>query len=198
METLGDAVLKLILSLKLYEEREKTPGMLTQKKQMIENDETLSQIARDYFDLEKYIFKDENQRIENTNILADVLEALCAAVFLDSQKDLNVVETVIIDKFYENLEEIIQDSSIFSKNRLLEHLQGIFKITPIIRAKFKIVGLDHDPNWSAKAPKIYSLNNKILMKLPEDLKSEVFKSKKEAERDLYIKIYNYLKDKKED
>ena len=198
LETLGDVVLKLVLSLKLYEEREKTPGLLTQKKQMIENDATLNYIAEKYFDLDKYVLKDDKQEIKNTNILADVFEALCAAIFLDSKKNLTVVERIIINPFYEDLDKITQNSLIFSKNELLEYLQATFKTTPDIRAKFKKVGQDHDPKWSARAPVIYGLNKEPLINLPKELKSGAFKSKKEAEKDLYKKIYDYIKKKEEE
>lgn len=193
LETIGDVVLKLALSLNIYDERENSPGELTQKKQMIENDSTLAKIAMDYFQLDEFIIKEETQRIRKTKILADILEAICGALFLDSGKDIEVVNEKIVKKFYIDWRKLTKDSSVFSKNQLLEYLQSLYKVTPLIRAKFNKVGMDHDPQWRARAPKIFTPNNQLILKLPKDLRSDSFKSKKEAEKNLYKKIYDYLK-----
>ncbi|MFX1257837.1 MAG: ribonuclease III domain-containing protein [Promethearchaeota archaeon] len=192
LETLGDPVLKLILSLKIYNEREKDPGGLTKKKQMIENDNTLNEIGDKYFNLKKYIIKSIDQKIEGTTILADIIEAICGALYLDSEFNIFIVEEKIVDKFYNDSDSIIKDSTIFQKNYLLEFLQKIYKITPKIDIEYKKTGPDHNLKWIAKHPKILNLN----INLPRDMKSEPFRSKKEAEQDLYLKILHYLKEKK--
>ena len=191
LETLGDAVIKLIFSLKIYNENNSNPGELTQKKQLLENDEILSLIARNYFNLDTYIFKRKNENLEESTILADVLEALCGALYLDSGKNLNLVENKIIDRFYKDRDSIIRNSPIFSKNELLEFLQKKYHTTPNIIPEFENLGSDHKPQWIAKNPKIYNLPKGL--NLPKDLKSIASKSKQKAEMDLYKKILHYLK-----
>ena len=193
LETLGDAVLKLIFSLKLYKDGIKNPEKLTKKKAAIENDVTLTKIAMEYFNLEKFIIKQEKQEIKGTRILADVFEAICGAIFLDSEKDVSLIEMKIIDKFYRNLDKIIEKSTILNKNRLIEFLQDKYRETPSFKVKFINLGSDDKPESIAENPLILdSKSQKELVKIEKDLKSRKFKSKKDAEKDLYVKILEFL------
>ena len=192
LELIGDAVLKLIFISKKIKEGLIDPGEITIIKQCLENDETLSKISNDYFNLKKFVLKSEKQIIEGTRILADVFEAICGAIFLDSDS-IKLVEEKLINRFYDDWDVIINETSILNKSKLLEYIQKRYRITPVIKTEFLNKGLDHAPKWIAKNPKILDRNNKILIPLKKDLKSEECKSKKEAEQDLYLKILNYLK-----
>ncbi|MEJ2249342.1 MAG: ribonuclease III domain-containing protein [Candidatus Lokiarchaeota archaeon] len=198
LETIGDVVLKLILVMKKYKEGINDPGDLTKVKQQIENDKTFRKIAVNYFNLEKYIFKSQTQKIHGTRIFADIFEAICGAVYLDSNQDLKVVENKIVDKFYPEWHKIIKNSKIFNKNILLEFLQAYLKITPKIDPEFEKEGTDDKPSWIAKKPKILDNNGEIILLLTkhiENLKSKTATSKKEAEQDLYFKIHKKLRKK---
>ena len=195
LELIGDAVIKLIFISKKIKEGLIDPGEITIIKQCLENDETLSKISNDYFNLEKFILKSEKQVIEGTRILADVFEAICGAIFLDSDSNLKFVEEKVINRFYDDWDVIINETSILNKNKLLEYIQKRHRITPVIKTEFLNKGSDHAPKWIAKNPKILDRNNKILIPLQEDIKSDECKSKKDAEQDLYLKILNYLKKK---
>ncbi len=196
LETLGDSVLKTIFILKKYKEGIWDAETITKTKQAIENNETLAYIAEDYFRLTAFIFKSGNQQIEGTEILADVFEAICAAVFIDSELNLSLVEEKIINLFYKDWEIITKDTEIFNKNKLLEYLQKIHRITPKIIPFYENKGSDHDPEWCAKSPKITNPNGDLLYYL-KDLTSKAFKSKQKAEQDLYKKILKKLKTIKE-
>ncbi len=193
LETLGDAVIKTILISKKIKDTkgEINPEIITKTKQAIENNESLAKIAEAYFHFEKYIFKAKNQdlKIKDKKILADVLEAVCGALYLDSN-NLNTVDDIIISKFYDNWDSLIEDSTIFNKNKLLEYLQQTYRITPEIELQYESSGPDNDLLWVAKNPKILNIN----IDLPFSLKSMASKSKKEAEKDLYKKILDYLKE----
>ena len=192
LEILGDAVIKLLLISKKIKEGTKDPGEITIIKQCIENDETLSKISNDYFNLKKYVFKTPKQIIEDSKrIMADILEALCGAIFLDSF-DLKQVEEKIINKFYNDWEKIIENSPILNKSKLLEYVQKKYRITPVIKVDFENKGPDHAPVWIAKNPKILDKNDSILIPIKKDLKSRECKSKKDAEQDLYLKILETL------
>ena len=56
LETLGDAVIKLIFSLKIYNSGENDPGRLTKTKQCLENNQTFFKVATE-IELWKYISK---------------------------------------------------------------------------------------------------------------------------------------------
>jgi dsRNA-specific ribonuclease len=192
-ETLGDAVIKIVFILKLYHQGIREPGNITKIKASLESDKTLGRVAN-RMKLQEFIFKTEKQTVKGTRILADVFEAICGAIFLDSEYDFAIVEEKMITPFYEDLEIIIQNSIISSKNELLEFLQEKFKTNIIIKLEYDKSGYEHDPNWIAKNPQIVERYKKeLLIELPDDLKSNVFRNKKDAERDIYLKILEYLK-----
>ena len=88
-----------------------------------------------------------------------MLEAICGALFIDSNKDLSIVQKKIVDKFYNDLKGIIDESSLFNKNMLLEFLQKKFRTTIFIKADFENIGSDDNPQWVAKNPKIFDMSN---------------------------------------
>ena len=193
LETLGDAVIKLIFILKMKQLGIEDPGEITKLKASLENDETLRKIAINN-DLRQFIFKSEKQKVEGTRILADVFEAICGAIFLDSNYDIKLVDDIIINRFFIDLISLIKDSNILNKNILLEFLQEKFKTSIFIKLDFEKKGLEHDPIWIAKNPQILEKSTqKKLLELPNDLQSDEFPKKKDAEKDIYLKILELLK-----
>jgi ribonuclease-3 len=198
LETIGDSVIRLIFILKKYKDGFRSPGKITQLKQELENDNMLKKIARQYFELHDCVFKSENQDLKRTKILADTFEALCGAVFLDAQEDFHIVQEKIIDQFYDDWNDLVKDSSIFNKSRLLEFLQTKLRFTPIIKTEFHSLGPDNERIWIAKNPRIYSQKNELLKDLTSyinHLESKRSKSKKYAEQNLYHRIYKKIKNK---
>jgi ribonuclease-3 len=193
LETIGDAVIKLIFSLKLYKKGESDPGELTKMKQILESNKTFIMIAQK-MELDKYLLASEKQQVGGTKTLADSFEAICGAVYLDS--NLETVEKKIIDKFFQDWDSILNESTIFNKNRLLEFLQSKYKFTPKIKCDYKNFGSDHKPKWVAKNPRIYDQTNQLLIELPAQLESRSYKSQNQAEQELYLKILRYLKRQK--
>ncbi len=195
LETLGDAVIKLLFILKLYQMDIKNSGEITKIKANLESDKTLKRVAKQ-IKLEDYIFKTENQRIKNTRILADVFEALCGAIFLDSDHNLNMVEKKLIDPFYGDINKITQNIIISSKNELLEYLQDKFKTNINIELEYEKYGEEHDLTWMAKNPRILNKEKKELLQIPIKILSGKFKTKKDAEKNLFKSILDYLKKEK--
>lgn len=193
LEILGDSVIKTAFILKLYQIGLEDPGEITKFKASLENDETFKKIAAEIH-LERYIFKSEKQKLVGTRILADIFEAICGAMFLDSDYNLKLLENKIINRFYKNIESIVNDSSLLNKNILLEFLQNKYKTNIYVKLEFEKEGLEHEPLWRAKNPKILEkYTQKELLKLPNSLQSEQLGNKKDAEKDLYLKILNYIK-----
>jgi dsRNA-specific ribonuclease len=194
LETLGDAVIKLLFSLKLYSKGEIDPGNLTKTKLRLEDNQTFHKIAMG-MELWKYIFSSKKQRVKDSSILADIFEAICGAIFIDSGNNLQVVEKIIIDRFITDWESLIKESPHLYKNQLLEYLQNKFKITPTIMFDYEKLGPDNDTHWVVKNPKIVDNNQKELIKLPNNLKSEIFRTHKDAEKNISLKILKYLEEK---
>ena len=196
LETLGDAVIKVVLVLKLYRKDIKDPGEITKIKAALESDYALKNLANK-MNLEKYILKTDKQKLKGTNILADVFEALCGALFLDSEYNLDLVEKKMISPFYEDLDLIIQKPTISSKNELLEFLQKYFKTNIVIQLEYEKRGKEHKLIWIATNPRVLEqISQKELIKLPKNLKSAKSNSKKKADKDIYAKILKFLKKKK--
>jgi ribonuclease-3 len=198
LEMIGDVVLKLIIVLKKYNEGVRDPGEITRVKQQIENNKTFRKIAKNYFTLDKFIIKPESQKLSGTKILADVLEAICGAIFLDSNHNLKIVKKVIVNRFYPDWNKLIEESEIFNKNTLLEFLQANLKKTPKIELDFIKKGQDDNPIWIAENPKIYDDNGDFIIKFSQyisKLKSNESNTIKEAEQDIYKKIYTELIEK---
>ena len=195
LETLGDAVIKLIFILKLHQRGIQDPGEITKMKASLESDDTLKKVAN-RINLQQFIFKSGNQQIEGTGILADVFEAICGALFLDSNHDFHLVEERIINPFFKSLDSTINGLTINIKSELLELLQGKFKTNVKIKLEYDVSGLAHNPTWIAKNPKIFDISTeKELIKLPSDIKSNSFGNKPNAKEDIYSKIMDYLSDK---
>jgi len=195
LETIGDAVIKLIISVMLFKDlRVNKPGKLTIIKQSLESNQFFMKIASQ-MELWKYIYAATNQNLKNSAIISDVFEAICGAIYLDANEDLSPVKDKIFHRFLSDWDDLIIDYSISSKNELLEYLQEIHNITPIIEYQYIALGPQHDRRWKAKNPVIYDQTGNILIKLPENFESRECKTKKDAEKELSKNILDFLKKK---
>ncbi len=194
LENLGDSVIKLIFSLKLYNEGEDDPGNLTKIKQRLEDNQTFLKVANE-MELWRYIFAANKQKIEGTSILAEVFEAICGAIYLDSNYDLKIVEQKIINNYFYDWVSMIEQSPHLNKNQLLEYLQDIYKITPKLKFEYEKFGLENDSRWIVRNPKIIDQNKEKIIEIPLTLKSAEFRRKKDAEKDLSLKILKFLQNK---
>ena len=85
--TLGDAVLKLIIVDKLIAKGIEDSGIITEDKKKAENRKTLARISRE-FNVGKFMKMGKSERehdkiYENDDNLAETLEALIGAIYLD-------------------------------------------------------------------------------------------------------------------
>lgn len=107
LEFLGDAVLQSVISKYLYKNYKKyTEGTLTKMRQYLVCEKTLSKIAAeinlgDYLNLGKG--EETNGCRQRPKVLADALEAVFAAIYLDSVDDPSVHESVLLELFSETL-----------------------------------------------------------------------------------------------
>ena len=107
LEFLGDAVLQSVISKYLYKNYKKyTEGTLTKMRQYLVCEKTLSKIAAeinlgDYLNLGKG--EETNGCRQRPKVLADALEAVFAAIYLDSAADPSVHEEVLLELFADTL-----------------------------------------------------------------------------------------------
>jgi len=131
LEFLGDSILGMVISSELFnrfpDERE---GVLTRLRSSLVKGETLSEIAAE-LNLGEYIklgsgeLKSGGYRRAST--LADVVEAIIGAIYLDSSADSGIgkVKEIILKIFHSRLNDcepggVLKDP----KTRLQEHLQS--------------------------------------------------------------------------
>ncbi len=97
LEFLGDAVLQLVISQELLEQFKDTEGKLTFKRQKLVNEAALAGIAR-HIKLGNCLYASpsfvQDKGLEQDSVLADAMEALLAAIYLDG--GLDAVRAVIL------------------------------------------------------------------------------------------------------
>jgi ribonuclease III len=127
LEFLGDSVLNAVISAQLFEQHVQLgEGALTRLRASLVNQASLAEIARDlalggYLSLGAGELKSGGQR--RASILADALEALIGAVYLDA--GFESARAVILHLFKERLmAPVVQESLKDYKTRLQEALQA--------------------------------------------------------------------------
>ncbi len=126
LEFFGDSILSFVITEYLFNKLDNQPeGGLTKARANIVCEETLSDIARE-INLGEYIRFGKGEIItggkERISILADALEALIGAVYIDS--DVSVINKFILDLLKEKIDMVISGKIIFDyKTALQEKLQ---------------------------------------------------------------------------
>lgn len=134
LEFLGDSVLSLATSIYLYHHYPQLQeGDYTDIKASIVRTESLAEVSR-YLHLGVYLFlsrgEEKGKGRDKTNILADVFEALIAAIFIDQGFD--AAFTFITRYLYaDRLDYIVKNKLYLSpKSRLQEVTQALYKELP--------------------------------------------------------------------
>lgn len=126
LEFLGDSVLQLTISEYLYKTyNDKAEGELTKIRSLIVCENSLHKIAQN-LTLGKYLNMSKGEELtggrERVSILADCVEAIIAAIFLD--KGLDIAKEFILDKFKVIINRALTNEIILDyKTRLQEILQ---------------------------------------------------------------------------
>jgi len=133
IEFLGDRVLGLIIAKKLLEiYPEEREGVLDKKFASLVNKKKCLEIAKK-IELEKYILvsnpKNKKIIIED-KIIADCLEALIGAIYLD--RGLNFTEKFVLNHWSEHITASVI-TQVDAKTKLQEYSLKIFKILPIYK-----------------------------------------------------------------
>jgi len=162
LEFLGDAVVELAVSELLFRRlpgaRE---GRLTQLRARLVNARTLATIAR-HLGLGAHIRvgrgEEKSGGRARRSILADVLEALAGAIYLDGgYVEVSALVARLVDRRLE--ETLVQDSVKDPKSRLQEWAQHVHQITPAY-ALVDVSGPQHDARFVAEVTVGDALNAK--------------------------------------
>jgi ribonuclease III len=178
LEFLGDAVLELVISDYCYERfTDLTEGELSKLRASLVNDGNLARIAR-RLQLGSYLLIGRGEELTGgrakVSLLADTLEAVLAAIYLDSS--LEGVYQVLLQCFEEDLNNIRRMGYRDYKSELQEYTQEKFACVPtyiVVRER----GPDHE--------KVFEVELTIGGKIQG---FGAGKSKKEAEQDAAHKV----------
>lgn len=102
LEFLGDSIIRLVVAEYLFERyNDKDEGFLTRLKMKIENGESLAYLSRclgfdKYAIMAKYIELNGGRTKDDIGILGDIFESFIGALYLDSDKNLNICKLFII------------------------------------------------------------------------------------------------------
>ena len=181
MEFLGDSILNATIADMVYRRFEDySEGELSVILANLVNSKTIVKVAV-ALGLEKEIVLDNGEELSggrtNPNNLENALEALIAAIYLDS--DFDTVKNVISKwwaRFFLDAENLFQKDY---KTQLQELAQKKYKLLPKYKTESKI-GKPHNPIFTVSV----SLNDCKLV--------DEGKTKKEAEQKVARKMLNYI------
>ena len=173
LEFLGDSVLELVVSEYLYASfKNRSEGQLTKMRQSLVCEKTLSKIAAE-INLGDYLNVGRGEEItdcrKRPKVLADALEALLAAVYLDSDRNYDSYSGVIIALFKN---ELLQSGEMQRGDykTLLQELVEKDGASVLEYAVVEESGPEHDKVFTVAA----KINNNLVG-------TGVSKSKKDAE-----------------
>ncbi len=162
LEFLGDAIIEFVVTEYLYKNYKEPEGILTSWRAGLVNAKRLAKIARE-ISLDKYLYLSKGELLSSSekareNILANSLEALIGAIFLDQgiKKAKKFIREKIISKLPFILKyKLFQDP----KSKFQELAQADFKITPTYKV-LKETGPDHLKEFTVGV----FLNQKLIAK----------------------------------
>jgi len=145
LEFLGDSVLQLIISEYLYLRfTQKPEGFLTKIRSLIVCENSLSEIASGW-DLGKYMNMSKGEEItggrNRVSILADCVEAVIAAVYLD--KGIDYSRTFILDNFKVIIEKAIGNEIVLDYKT---KLQEIFQQNGEVNIRYELIKFEGPPH----------------------------------------------------
>lgn len=162
LEFLGDAVLEIVVSELLFERYAKRgEGTLSKLRQTIVCESTLSKIATK-IGLGEYLnvgTAEETQGLrKRKKVLADALEALIAAIYLDDRTNANgiVYRSVVVKLFEKEIEGIVKNGNRDYKTLLQQFVEK--NGDALLRYDIEESGPEHEKTFIATA---FINNNKV-------------------------------------
>ncbi len=148
LEFLGDAILEFIVSKEIYLTfPKKEEGYLTTLRANLVNTKNLAHIAEE-LNIGENIYlsrgEEEGEGRKNSSLLADTLEAVIGALFLDQGMDITYefVKKHLLSEVPEKISKPLKDS----KSRLQEYVQSEGHPAPIYKI-IKTSGPDHSKKF---------------------------------------------------
>jgi dsRNA-specific ribonuclease len=196
LELLGDRVISLILTENLMVEESLDEGKMTFLKAELENNQRLAEYGEE-IGLRNYIKAREEIEEISSKVVADVFEAICGAIYIDSggSQGMREVEQ-LLQRFniFEQLKERISTMEDFLpvRNRFENKFRNIYHNNPDIKFAYQSQGAAHQKQWRIEACAIKDVQTGDYVELHGVKSNQWFTSKKEAETDVIEKAYRYM------
>ena len=160
-EFLGDAVLEMVISEYLFVNyRDCGEGMLTKMRQYLVCEKTLAKIAKE-IELGEFINLGRGEELTDCRlrpkVLADALEALFAALYLDSKQSSKDYRTVILDL----ISSEIENAGVMQRGDFKTMLQQLVEKDGAALLEYEVVsedGPEHDKIFTVAA----KVNNNLV------------------------------------
>ncbi len=136
LEFLGDSILSFVISEYLYQTYPHfNEGILTNIRSLVVNTRSLANVAKDY-ELGTYLMlsrgEEESKGRQNESLLANSVEALIGALFLD--QGIEAVKNFILPIFTARIETIVKNKSFKDPKSLLqEYVQAQKQNSPLYK-----------------------------------------------------------------
>ena len=187
LEYLGDSVLALVVNEYLYKKFEEYPeGDLAKIKSAVVSEVTLAKVAKD-INLGSFLLMGKGEELiggrQRSSILANTLEALIGAVYLDS--GLKTSKRLVLGLLKKHIERI--DSLTYlrdPKTTLQEYVQKSIKERPLYEV-IEEKGTDHQKSFTVK-----------LVIQEKEIVRGGGSSKRKAERDAAMKALELIYEKR--
>lgn len=199
LEFLGDRVISLILADELFELGALDEGKMTLLKSALENNKKLAECG-EKIGLRSYIRATE--RRVSKKVVADVFEAICGAIYLDTKTDSGdsgkaiweVKSFLLRSGILWWMDRLLEARDILPiRNRFENKFREINRQNPQIEFEYTSSGEDHEKRWKVERCLIKDARKERYIELEGVKRSRWFNSKKDAETDAIKRAYNYMK-----
>jgi ribonuclease-3 len=199
LELLGDRVISLILTENLVVDGSLDEGKMTFLKAELENNQRLAEYGEE-IGLRNYIRAREERDGISPKVVADVFEAICGAIYLDSggAQGMKAVEKFLRNfDIFEQLKAKITTAEDFLpiRNQFENKFRAINRGNPDIRFTYKSEGAAHQKQWRIDACAIRDPQTGRYVELEGVNSDRWFGSKKEAETDIIDTAYRYMEER---
>lgn len=203
LEFLGDRVLSLILAeelFKLSKSASLDEGKMTFLKAELENNLRLAEYGEN-MGLRNYIRANEKREDIRPKVIADVFEAICGAVYLDTKESSRIKEVKKFLLKFDILERIKKEMSsgrgfLPIRNQFENKFREIHRCNPEIDFVYTSSGEGHQTRWKIEKCSIKDSQIGEYVELKGIKNSgKWFSSKKDAETDAFVQAYQYMEQK---
>ena len=201
LEFLGDRVLSLILAEELLDVSESLDeGKMTLLKSKFENNERFADYG-EKMGLRNYIRASEQRENIPPKVIADVFEAICGAIYLDTEESLRIKEVKKFLLKFDIFKRIKEEKSsggdfLHIRNKFENKLREKYHYSdPGIEFEYSPSGEEHQKRWKIEKCSIKDIQTGEYVELKGVKSGKWFSSKKDAETDAFEQAYQYMEQK---